>query len=59
MSDFYLVPADRETVLLEVMPGETDEPDSYIDPNTSPYLEGEDYEGLELEDEDDDEMTEE
>ena len=46
MSDFYLVPADRETVLLEVMPGETDEPDSYIDPNTSPYLEGEDYEGL-------------
>ena len=55
MSDFYLVPVDRDTTILEVLPGETDEPDSYIDPNTEPYLEGEDYEGLEDGETDDEE----
>ena len=55
MSDFYLVPVDRDTTILEVMPGETDELDSYIDPNTEPYLEGEDYEGLEDGETDDEE----
>lgn len=50
--DFFLVPRDRDTVLLETMVESHDEPDEYIDPNTEPFLEGEDYEGLDEEDED-------
>ena len=47
MPDFYLVPRDRSTVLLEAVTRVRDELDAYIDPDTDPYLEGEDYEGLE------------
>ena len=47
MPDFYLVPRDRSTVLLEVASSIDEELDAYIDPDTDPYLEGEDYEGLE------------
>lgn len=46
MSDFFLVPEDRETVLLETMLEEQEDIDDYIDPDTEPYVEGEDYEGL-------------
>ncbi|MBR5299210.1 MAG: class I mannose-6-phosphate isomerase [Bacteroidales bacterium] len=57
MPDFYLVPRDRSTVLLEVASSIDEELDAYIDPDTDPYLEGEDYEGLEdgaFDDEDED-----
>ena len=47
MPDFYLVPRDRSTVLLEAVTRVREELDAYIDPDTDPYLEGEDYEGLE------------
>ncbi len=47
MPDFFLVPVDRNTVLLEAIDGNREDKDEYINPNTEPYLEGEDYEGLE------------
>ena len=59
MSDFYLVPRDRATVLLEVVTRPEDEIDEYIDPETEAFLENEDYEGLEdgaFDDDDDDDI---
>lgn len=50
MSDFYLVPHDRTTVLLEIVTRPPEDEDSYIDPDTEAFLEGEDYEGIEEED---------
>ena len=47
MPDFYLVPRDRTTVLLEAVTRPVEEQDDYIDFSTEAYLEGEDYEGLE------------
>ncbi len=47
MEDFYLVPRDTETVLLEVVTRPAEYVDDYIDPETEAFLEGEDYEGLE------------
>ena len=47
MPDFYLVPRDRSTVLLEAVTRPEEDLDAYIDPNTEAYLENEDYEGLE------------
>lgn len=56
MPDFFLVPRDRSTVLLEAVNRPVDEVDEYIDPETEAFLENEDYEGLEdgLMDDDDD-----
>ena len=54
MSDFYLVPRDKDTVLLEAVCRPDEDMDEYIDPNTEAFLEGEDYEGLEDGDDDDD-----
>ena len=51
MPDFFLVPRDRSTVLLEAVTRPVDEVDAYIDPETEAYLEGEYYEGLEDEQE--------
>ena len=47
MPDFYLVPRDRSTVLLEAVTRPVEEQDEYIDLSTDAFLEGEDYEGLE------------
>lgn len=47
MPDFFLVPGDRSTVLLEAVTRPDMDQDDYIDPNTEAFLEGEDYEGLE------------
>jgi len=47
MPDFYLVPRDRSTQLLEVVTRPQEEVDDYIDPSTEAFLENEDYEGLE------------
>ena len=47
MRDFYLVPRDRNTVLLEAVTRPEEEMDEYIDPSTEAFLEDEDYEGLE------------
>lgn len=47
MPDFYLVPRDRSTVLLEAVTRPVEEVDEYIDPETEAFLEDEDYEGLE------------
>lgn len=47
MPDFYLVPRDRSTVILEAVTQVEEELDEYIDPNTEAFLEGEDYEGVE------------
>ncbi len=47
MPDFYLVPRDRSTVLLEAVTRVEEELDDYIDPSTEAFLEDEDYEGLE------------
>ena len=57
LPDFYLVPRDRSTVLLEAVVRPEEELDEYIDPNTEAFLENEDYEGLEdgvFDDDDDD-----
>ena len=57
MQDFFLVPRDRETIILEAVTRPVEEQDGYIDPDTEAFLEGEDYEGLEdglLDDEDED-----
>lgn len=54
MPDFYLVPRDRSTILLEAVTRVPEELDEYIDPSTEAFLEGEDYEGLEDECCDDD-----
>lgn len=47
MPDFYLVPRDRSTLLLEAVTRPVEEQDQYIDPDTEAFLENEDYEGLE------------
>lgn len=47
LPDFYLVPRDRSTVLLEAVTRPVEMPDEYIDPNTEAFLENEDYEGAE------------
>ena len=47
MPDFYLVPRDPSTVLLEAVTRPEEYVDEYIDPNTEAFLENEDYEGLE------------
>ena len=47
VQDLYVVPVDRDTVLLEAASGKRDDSDGYINPDTEPFLEGEDYEGLE------------
>lgn len=58
MQDFYLVPRDRSTVLLEAVTRPEEELDEYIDPSTEAFLDDEDYEGLEdgLMEEDDEDM---
>lgn len=53
MPDFFLVPRDRATLLLEGTTRPVEEVDGYIDPDTEAFLDGEDYEGVE--DESDDE----
>lgn len=57
MPDFFLVPRDRSTVILEAVTRPAEELDAYIDPDTEAFLEDEDYEGLEdgAFDDDDDE----
>lgn len=47
MEDFYLVPRDRSTILLEAVTRPGEDIDQYIDPLTEAYLDDEDYEGLE------------
>ena len=47
MPDFFLVPRDKSTVLLEAVTRPAEYVDEYIDPNTEAFLENEDYEGLE------------
>ena len=47
MPDFFLVPRDSSTKLLEAVTRPAEYVDDYIDPNTEAFLEGEDYEGLE------------
>ena len=58
MPDFYLVPRDRSTVLLEAVTRPVEEQDEYIDLSTDAFLEDEDYEGLEDGIYDDDEEDE-
>ena len=47
MPDFFLVPRDKSTKLLEAVTRPAEEVDGYINPDTEAFLEGEDYEGLE------------
>lgn len=47
MPDFYLVPRDPSTMLLEAVTRPAEAVDEYIDPETEAFLENEDYEGLE------------
>lgn len=47
MPDFFLVPRDRSTLLLEAVTRPVDDVDEYIDPSTDAFLDGEDYEGAE------------
>lgn len=54
MSDFYIVPREKDSILLEATVEKHEQEDEYIDPNTEPFLEGEDYEGAEDEECDDD-----
>ena len=57
LPDFYLVPRDRETVLLEAVTRPVEDLDDYIDPTTEAFLENEDYEGAEYEDDDEEELN--
>ena len=43
MPDFFLVPENRDTVLLETRVQPSQSPDSYINTDAEPFLEGEDY----------------
>ena len=54
MPDFFLVPRDRSTLLLEATTRPEEAVDGYIDPTTEAFLENEDYEGIEDEVEDED-----
>lgn len=59
MKDFYLVPDDRSTILLEAVTRPVDEVDDYLDLSTEAFLDEEDYEGLEdglLNDEDEEDL---
>ena len=47
MPDFYLVPRDRSTILLEAVTRPEEVMDEYIDPETEAFLDDEDYEVLE------------
>ena len=47
MPDFYLVPKEKSTVLLEAVTRPVEAMDEYIDPETEAFLDDEDYEGLE------------
>ena len=47
MPDFYLVPKDKSTVLLEAVTRPVEAIDEYVDPETEAFLDDEDYEGLE------------
>ena len=47
MPDFYLVPKDKSTILLEAVTRPVEAIDEYIDPETEAFLDDEDYEGLE------------
>ncbi len=46
MPGFMILPTDSGTVLLEATVEPYEEADPYINPDTEPFLEGEDYEGL-------------
>lgn len=52
MTDFFIVPRERKSVLLEATVERREEDDEYIDPSTEPFLEGEDYEGVDKAEED-------
>jgi len=45
VTDFFLVPRDRGTILLESMVEKREDPDPYINAEAEPYLPDEDYEG--------------
>jgi mannose-6-phosphate isomerase len=47
MPDFFLVPRDPDTLLLEAVTRPEEILDGYIDPETEAFLEDEDYDGLE------------
>lgn len=47
MPDFFIVPEERDSVLLEAMVEKREYEDEYINPDTEPFLEGEDYGGIE------------
>ena len=47
LKDFFLVPSEKDTLLLEVLLEPRHEEDAYIDPSAEPFLKGEDYSGLE------------
>ena len=49
MPDFLIVPVEKGSVLLEAMVEDCEQTDSYINPDAAPFLEGEDYEGLDAE----------
>lgn len=50
IEEFFLVPTERDTCVIETFIEKREEIDSYINPDTEPFLEGEDYEGLDAED---------
>lgn len=50
MPDFLIVPVEKGSVLLEAMVEECEQVDDYINPDSEPFLEGEDYEGLDTDD---------
>ena len=52
VEEFFLVPVERGAEVLSVFMDRHEDVDSYINPDTDPYLDGEDYEGVEdMEDE--------
>lgn len=53
MTDFFIVPRERKSVLIEATVDRREAEDGYIDPSSEPFLEGEDYGGVEEDGEDD------
>ncbi|MCD8206855.1 MAG: class I mannose-6-phosphate isomerase [Bacteroidales bacterium] len=51
VAEFTILPTAEGTVLLEALLEPVEEIDDYINPDTEPFLEGEDYEGLDAEEE--------
>lgn len=55
VEEYFVIPRDKNTTVLEAYVARHEDKDQYINPDTEPFLEGEDYEGIDKEDEEEEE----